>query len=383
MEWTLEEILEKIKHYGGVSADDDDDDSPDLFWKELFIKSFVAEKSDDKQDDLLFFIYKLNSKLVSKMRNCAEPVPRIDVLRKFSPNLPLHASINWEETLFLNLILQKLEYSVLYSICTRTSRKHYQVLSKQKVKVFATPSSHSVLFKESIEQYSYPLINFYIENFEDFLYENIINELESIYIELVAKDTSSDTNEPFVIFSSCIDYRSVNESYTKENRIICNGQHFGVLQIKDINTEATAEIVVKRKIKRSVSDGSTFSSLMMGPEEEEESADSHLELYLMNLNRRTKFISHLFRNSCYSRRKTKAKCLTIESTDLFADLDDELLTSMWTTASFPQAIFEWKARQKATSCSFHCFLTHVQVPWNHLVNQMLSAKKRSPILHCE
>lgn len=50
-----------------------------------------------------------------------------------------------------------------------------------------------------------------------FLYENIINELESIYIELVAKDTSSDTNEPFVIFSSCIDYRSVNESYTKEN----------------------------------------------------------------------------------------------------------------------------------------------------------------------
>ena len=101
-------------------------------------------------------------------------------------------------------------------------------------------------------------------------------------------------------------------------RIICKGQHFGVLQIKDINTEATAEIVVKRKIKRSVSDGSTFSSLMMGPEEEEESADSHLELYLMNLNRRTKFISHLFRNSCYSRRKTKAKCLTIESTDLFA-----------------------------------------------------------------
>ncbi len=48
--------------------------TPDLFWKELFIKSFVAEKSDDKQDDLLFFIYKLNSKLVSKMRNCAEPV---------------------------------------------------------------------------------------------------------------------------------------------------------------------------------------------------------------------------------------------------------------------------------------------------------------------
>lgn len=89
------------------------------------------------------------------------------MLRKFSPNLPLHAAINWEETLFLNIILQKLEYSVLYSICTRTSRKHYQVLSKQKLKVFATPSSHSVLFKESIEQYSYPLINFYIENFED------------------------------------------------------------------------------------------------------------------------------------------------------------------------------------------------------------------------
>lgn len=89
------------------------------------------------------------------------------------------------------------------------------------------------------------------------------------------------------------------------------------MQIKDTNTEATAEIVVKRKIKRSVSDGSTFSSMVLGPEEEEESADSNLEVYLKNLNRRTKFISHLFRNPC-PRRKTKAKCLTIESTDLFA-----------------------------------------------------------------
>ena len=90
---TLEEILEKIKQYEGVSTDDDDDDdSPgsclffyfyrfltvssraDSFWRELFLESFVAEKSDDKQDDLLFFIYKLNSKLASKLRSCADPV---------------------------------------------------------------------------------------------------------------------------------------------------------------------------------------------------------------------------------------------------------------------------------------------------------------------
>ena len=89
-------------------------------------------------------------------------------MRRFSPNLPLHlCSINWEETFFLNIILQKLEYFVFYSICTRTSAEQFQVISKKKLNVFATPSSHSVLFKESEEQYSYPFINFYIENFEE------------------------------------------------------------------------------------------------------------------------------------------------------------------------------------------------------------------------
>lgn len=107
--------------------------------------------------------------------------PKIEVMRNISPKLPLHlCSINWEETLFLNLILQKLEYSILFSVCTRTSSNHYQVLTKQKLALFATPSSHSVLCKESTEQYSYPYINFYIENFEE-----VFILLQSTYCELI------------------------------------------------------------------------------------------------------------------------------------------------------------------------------------------------------
>ena len=88
-------------------------------------------------------------------------------MRNVSPNLPLHlCSINWEETLFLNIIMQKLEFMILFSVCTRTSPEHYQVLSKHKVTVFSAPTSHSILYKESIN-YSYPFINFYIENYEE------------------------------------------------------------------------------------------------------------------------------------------------------------------------------------------------------------------------
>lgn len=89
-------------------------------------------------------------------------------MRKFSSNLPINLlTINWEETLYLNIILQKLNYSVLYSIFTRTSAKHFQMLSKQNVHVYATPSHHSIVYKKPSEQYSYPLINFNIENFEE------------------------------------------------------------------------------------------------------------------------------------------------------------------------------------------------------------------------
>lgn len=44
----------------------------DSFWRKLLIEYFITEHSDSKQDDLLFFIYKLNRH--DKLKSCSDPV---------------------------------------------------------------------------------------------------------------------------------------------------------------------------------------------------------------------------------------------------------------------------------------------------------------------
>lgn len=67
----------------------------------------------------------------------------------------------------MNIILQKLNYTIYFAVLTRTSANHYHVLSKQKISVFSSPSQHSVLYKERMEEYSYPMINFHVDNYEE------------------------------------------------------------------------------------------------------------------------------------------------------------------------------------------------------------------------
>lgn len=97
------------------------------------------------------------------------------------------------------------------------------------------------------------------------MYENILNDLESIYIELIAYDPARE--EQFVLFSSSINHNAINDAYFKKvcatliremtnlsglQKLISNGQYYGILKIHDSNTDGLAEVVVKKKIKRFV-----------------------------------------------------------------------------------------------------------------------------------
>lgn len=137
------------------------------------------------------------------------------------------------------------------------------------VPVYATPSQHSVVYKQSNEAYSYPLINFNIENFEDFIYENILNDLESIYLELIVH--VSPLSEPIVLHSASVNYGSIDYAYHKKvslgvciclhfnnlennpKKLFSNHQmhkYFGLLQVESSESEGSTEVVVKKKIKR-------------------------------------------------------------------------------------------------------------------------------------
>lgn len=70
------------------------------------------------------------------------PVPfqtDVEVFRKDSKKLPIgDPEIDWEETVYLNLIVHQFEYTLTLAICTRTSPKELQVLKRHSQKVSQT-----------------------------------------------------------------------------------------------------------------------------------------------------------------------------------------------------------------------------------------------------
>lgn len=86
---------------------------------------FQAEHTIDG-DDLLFFVRKKHVKTSSRYLPKFET--EVDVFRKDSKKLPIgDPDIDWEETVYLNLVVHQFDYTLTLAICTRTSPKELQV----------------------------------------------------------------------------------------------------------------------------------------------------------------------------------------------------------------------------------------------------------------
>ena len=97
------------------------------YWTDLFVRHFLfqAEQTIDG-DDLLFFVRKKHIKSSSKFLPKFET--EVDVFRKDSKKLPIgDPDIDWEETVYLNLVVHQFDYTLTLAICTRTSPKELQV----------------------------------------------------------------------------------------------------------------------------------------------------------------------------------------------------------------------------------------------------------------
>lgn len=97
------------------------------YWTDLFVRHFLfqAEHTIDG-DDLLFFVRKKHVKTSSRYLPKFET--EVDVFRKDSKKLPIgDPDIDWEETVYLNLVVHQFDYTLTLAICTRTSPKELQV----------------------------------------------------------------------------------------------------------------------------------------------------------------------------------------------------------------------------------------------------------------
>ncbi|KPP71490.1 hypothetical protein Z043_109599 [Scleropages formosus] len=141
----------------------------------------------------------------------------VEVYRRDSKKLPGlgDPDIDWEESVYLNLILQKLDYMVTCAVCTRSEAGDIHIHKKKSQQVFASPSKHPMDSKGEESKISYPNIFFMIDNFEEAFGDMTVGEGEMVCVELVASDKSNTFQG--VIFQGSIRYEALRKVY--DNRV--------------------------------------------------------------------------------------------------------------------------------------------------------------------
>ncbi|XP_021959981.1 uncharacterized protein LOC110855886 isoform X1 [Folsomia candida] len=180
------------------------------FWTDIFVRHFLfqLDRSIDA-DDLLFFIRKRHVRTTLTMPKFQTDV---EVFRKDSKKLPIgDPEIEWKETVFLNLIIHHLEYTLTLAICTRTSPKDLQVLKRHTQKVYASPSRRRMDTKGDLEEITYPHISFMVDNFDEVYSDMSVRDGEMVCVELVGSDR--DHGFQVVLFLGSIRYDALKRVY--------------------------------------------------------------------------------------------------------------------------------------------------------------------------
>ncbi|EPY87036.1 hypothetical protein CB1_000279004 [Camelus ferus] len=204
-----------------------------VFWTWMF-STYFMEKWAPRQDDMLFYVRRKlaytgsEGALDGRKLAEAEPEVEVEVYRRDSKKLPGlgDPDIDWEESVCLNLILQKLDYMVTCAVCTRADggdihihKKKSQFILGDKSscpllcpkQVFASPSKHPMDSKGEESKMSYPNIFFMIDSFEEVFSDMTVGEGEMVCVELVASDKTNTFQG--VIFQGSIRYEALKKVY--------------------------------------------------------------------------------------------------------------------------------------------------------------------------
>ncbi|KAG9291617.1 hypothetical protein G9A89_022036 [Geosiphon pyriformis] len=234
-------LLRKPTSHGDLFSishqrEDDDLDASDPRWPSLFIEYFL-EKSDAKNDDLLFFVRQSHSE--------EEDLDPVFVKRKSPhPHImpPLDEAVLWKETFFLNLIVQ-LPCKLTVAVCTRTTtsdggtssdggstQKTSMTCSRKHVskRVYALPTRSQMDVKETSMECSYPLIYYVIDDYEEMFEHLIVSEGEYLCVELAVtipqkSEVDDDTDEDGDNESEEDYYSHSSRRNNKNRRSMTNG----------------------------------------------------------------------------------------------------------------------------------------------------------------
>ncbi|KAF9923672.1 hypothetical protein FBU30_006260 [Linnemannia zychae] len=194
-----------------LSANTDPSSSIASRWRQLFYELFISDESDDRNDDLLFFVRRVSYEDGAGV----DPVfvkrkiqgVRYGILTPEQENVVL-----WKDTFFLNLIVQ-LQCKLTVAVCSRVTEtnpvtgatKSSMICTRKHVtkRVYALPTKSRMDVKEESVECSWPLIYYVIDDFEDSFEQLMVHDNEYLCVELTvtvpnAKAETSPTTSSFI-----------------------------------------------------------------------------------------------------------------------------------------------------------------------------------------
>lgn len=222
----LEQIVRARLHQTtSALVQDSDERSTEQIWYALFERIFLLEDSNHEssagpRDDLLFFVNK---------RLFVDANPLLQVHRKNSSKLPTldDPSIDWEETIYLNLLMQFFVYVVTVAVCTRTGPQELQILNKFSETVYASPSRRRMDNKRDSGEFAYPDLFFHVDNYEEVFSNCVLRDCECLCVELTAYDLGGRLQG--VCFLGAIQYGSLRKLYESKPRTSYFANNLGFL----------------------------------------------------------------------------------------------------------------------------------------------------------
>ncbi|XP_058829342.1 uncharacterized protein KIAA0930 homolog isoform X2 [Topomyia yanbarensis] len=388
------------------------------YWTDLFVRHFLFQTEKVHSidcDDLLFFVRKKHVKGSSRVMPKYDT--EIEVFRKDSRKLPIgDPDVDWEETVYLNLVIHQFDYTLTLAICTRTSPKELQVLRRHSQKVYASPSRRKMDTKGESEEITYPHICFMVDNFDEVFHDILVRDGEMVCVELVASDR--DGSVQGVIFLGSIRYDALKRVYdARQSSLsskVAQRMSFGLfssggpqtrcefVRMKGPQGKGHAEMAVTKPKGSGVETPTSepgFCATDMWDSMWEEDCDEYYNYRhqrrlsdpsanLNNFNRygwRTKTTN----DSSYGGSKARSEnegldCLAnevseIEAGDLRDELDDGAYNPLWTTKGFTQTFHFWKENRRQQSTPLNAFLTYVTLPWWSIAKDLLDHREQ-PIL---
>jgi len=206
-------------------------------WTTLFGEHFMQlgqEKevhSGHEEDDMLFYV----------RCNLKTSESEVIVYRKGSNRIPGLGDphINWEETVYLNLIMHQIEYTLTCAVCTRLPNNDLKVIKKASVNIYASTNERRMDSKGEGARQSYPNLFFMVDTFDQVFDSLCVREGEMVCVELVATHKKNRSSSA-VIFLGSVGYdalKNVYESKSSFGSKVVQKMTLGLLSHNEDHTE--------------------------------------------------------------------------------------------------------------------------------------------------